>query len=139
MSLLLANVVFPLFDLPYMGGIFQPWLAAAALVGECITFYAFQFRTAPFWLVLVAVVAANIVSTLVGFLGLAFLPSPENGPHWLVYLTFIVAWALSVAIEYGVYLAVPRWRRFQHLFLVTVVSNAVSYGILGIAVWRVTA
>ncbi len=135
---LLANVVFPLFDLPYMGGIFEPWFAAAALAGEYVVFYAFQFRAASFWFVLLAVATANIISTLIGFFGLAFLPSPEKGPHWLVYLTFVVAWALSVAMEYGVYFAVPHWRRFRNLFLATAVSNGVSYAILGIAVWRET-
>ena len=133
----LANVVFPLFDLPYMGGIFSPWFATGALAAEILVFYGFQFRTAPFWLVLAAVLGANTVSTLIGFFGLAFLPSPDNGPHWLIYLTFVVAWALSVGIEYGVYFAVPRWRRFQHLLVATAVSNIVSYSILGIAAWRI--
>jgi hypothetical protein len=133
---MLADVIFPLFDLPYMGGIFSPAFAVGALVCELFVFYAFQFRTAPFWMVLAAVLSANLVSTLVGFFGLAFLPSPENGPHWLIYLTFIVAWALSVIIEYGVYFAVPRWRRFSHLFLAVAVSNLASYFVLALATWH---
>lgn len=45
---LLANVVFPLFDWPYMAGIFSPAFAAGALASEVLVFYAFQFRAAPF-------------------------------------------------------------------------------------------
>lgn len=133
-----ANVIFPLFDLPYMAGIFSPWLAAGALAAEIIVFYGFHFRTIPLWPIFAVVLGANIISTLVGFFALAFLPSPDNGPHWLIYLTFIMAWLLSVGIEFGVYFTVPRWRRFQHLLVATATSNGVSYCILLLAYWRET-
>jgi hypothetical protein len=133
---MLADVMFPLFDVPYMGGVFSPGYAVAALICEFFVFYAFQFRTASFWIVLVAVLAANVVSTLIGFFGLAFLPSPEHGPRWLIFFAFFVAWALSVGIEYGVYFAVPRWRRFSHLLLSVAVSNLASYFVLALAVWH---
>lgn len=40
---MLANVIFPLFDLPYMAGIFSPWLAAGALAAEIIVFLWISF------------------------------------------------------------------------------------------------
>ena len=101
-------------------------------------FYAFQFRASSFWLVLSAVIAVNMVSTLVGFLALGVLPSPEHGPHWLVYIIFLVAWALSVAMGYGAYFAVPRWRRFSHLFPAVALSNVASYLVLALALWHET-
>jgi ABC-type thiamin/hydroxymethylpyrimidine transport system permease subunit len=134
----LANVVFPIFLLPYVAGIFAPGFAAAALLCEILMFYAFQFRASSFWLVLLAVIAANVVSTLIGFFVLGFLPSPEHGPHWLVYIIFLVAWALSVAIEYGVYFAVPRWRRFSQLLPAVALSNVASYLVLALALWHET-
>ena len=38
-----------------------------ALIGEILTFYAFQFRHASLWIVFAAVLVANAVPTLVGF------------------------------------------------------------------------
>jgi hypothetical protein len=135
----LANVVFPLFALPYVAGVFSPWFAAGALAGEILVFFGFQFRSAGFWLVLAAVLTSNFVSTLIGFFGLGLIPNPEHAPKWFAYLSFVIAWALSVAIEYGVYSAVPRWRQFRKLFLATAISNVVSYAILGVALWTETA
>jgi hypothetical protein len=106
----------------------------AAVVSEFLVFYAFQFRRSSFWIV----IAANVISSLVGFLVLGFLPSPEHAPDWMVYPIFFVAWALTVAIEYGVYSSVPQWRRFSHLFLAVTVSNVASYSVLGVALWYQT-
>ena len=133
---MLADVVFPLFLLPYVAGVFAPGFAAAALLCEVLVFYAFQFRASSFWLVLFAVIAANIVSTLIGFFALGFLPDPALGRRWIVYIAFFVAWALSVAIEYGLYFAVPRWRRFSRLLPAVALSNVASYLVLALALWR---
>ena len=77
-----------------------------------VVFYGFQFRSSPFWVVVVGVTAANVISTVVGFLVLGFWPNPERAPNWLVYPIFFVAWGLSVGIEYGVYRSVLQWRRW---------------------------
>jgi hypothetical protein len=134
----LANIIFPLFLLPYVPAVLNPRVAAAALASELVVFYGFQFRSSPFWTVLAGVIAANVISTVAGFLVLGFLPSPEHGPSWLVYPVFFVAWGLSVAIEYGVYRSVPPWRRFSHLLVAVAVSNAASYSVLGIGLWYQT-
>jgi hypothetical protein len=116
----------------------NPRVAAAALASEFVVFYAFQFRSSPFWIVLAGVIAANVISTLVGFVALGFLPSPEHAPNWLVYPVFLVAWGLSVAIEYWVYRSVPQWRRFSRLFTAVAVSNVASYSVLAVALWYQT-
>jgi hypothetical protein len=69
---------------------------------------------------------------------LGFLPSREHGPSWLVYPIFFVAWALSVAIEYGVYRSVPQWRRFSNLLIAVAVSNVASYSVLAVGLWYQT-
>jgi hypothetical protein len=134
----LADIIFPLFLLPYVPAMFNPRVAAAALASELVVFYVFQFRSSPFWIVLAGVIAANVISTVVGFLVLGFLPSPEHWPSWLVYPVFFVAWGLSVAIEYGVYRSVPQWRRFSHLLIAVAVSNAASYSVLAVGLWYQT-
>jgi hypothetical protein len=116
----------------------SPGVAAGALGAEFVAFYLFQFRAASFWVVLGAVFAANVVSTIVGLLVFFFLPSPEHPPDWLVYVVFLVAWSLSVAVEYGVYCFVGRWRHFVRLPIAVVVSNIVSYSVLGFALWYQT-
>ncbi len=135
---MLANIIFPLFLLPYVPAMLNPRVAAAALACEFVVFYGFQFRSSPFWIVLAGVIAANVISTVVGFLVLGFLPSPEHAPNWLVYPVFFVAWGLSVAIEYWVYCSVPQWRRFSHLLTAVAVSNVASYSVLAVALWYQT-
>jgi hypothetical protein len=142
----LANIIFPFLLLPYVPAMLNPRVAAAAMGAELVAFYGFQFRRSPFWIVIAGVIAANVISTLVGFLVLGLLsslvlgvlPSLEHGPHWLVYPVFFVAWALSVGIEYWVYCSVPQWRRFCHLLLAVAVSNIASYAVLAVGLWYQT-
>jgi hypothetical protein len=133
---LLSDVWLPVFLEPYIAGLSLPWLAGLAMFGEVATFYAFQFRTAAWWVVVIAVIAANVVSTVAGYCLLLIMPQPAHPSltPWgtLPFISFIPAYVLSVAIEYGVYVAVPPWRQFSRLFAATVVSNAVSYGVLAV-------
>jgi uncharacterized membrane protein YhaH (DUF805 family) len=87
----------------------NPRVAAAAMGIELVAFYGFQFRRSPFWIVVAGVIAANVISTLAGFLVLGLLsslvlgvlPSLEHGPHWLVYPVFFLAWASVLASNTG--------------------------------------
>ena len=143
---MLANIIFPFLLLPYVPAALNPRVAAAAMGVELVVFYGFQFRRSPFWIVVAAVIAANVVSTLVGFIVLGLLsslvlgvfPSLAHEPDWFVYPVFFVAWALTVGVEYWVYRWVPRWRRFSHLLIAVAVSNVASYSVLGVALWYQT-
>ena len=75
---------------------------------------------------------------LLSSLVLGVFPSLEQGPDWLVYPVFFVAWALTVGVEYWVYRWFPRWRRFSHLLIAVAVSNVASYSVLGVALWYQT-
>src|SRR5947209_4564303 len=106
-----------------------PAYGIGALVAEIVAFCALQFRNAPLWQLLVAVVTANIVSTLFGC-AFAFVPSPIQFGKVLAVCSFFVLWAVTVAIEYGVYFAIPRWRHLPHLFRTVLITNTVSYAIV---------
>ena len=132
----LADVWFPFFFIPYLAGLFAPWLAGVALLSEATTFYAFQRGAARWWIVAIAVVCANVVSAAAGFfLFWNIHETPKTLDKAPLLFSFIPAFLLSVFIEYAVYMAVPRWRRFSRLFTATAVSNVVSYAILGIGAW----
>ncbi len=133
---MLADVVFPLFFTPYAMAFLLPVYGIAALLAEIVTFCGLQFRAAPLWQLVIAVLVANLVSTAVGFPLTAFLPSPAQWGKTLAVCSFPLLWALSIAIEYGVYYAVPRWRRLPHLFRTVVIANSVGYAILLVAMFH---
>ena len=116
-----------------------PIYGVAALFAEIITFCVLQFRAAPLWQLILAVLVANLVSTAIGFPVTAFMPQPAHWGKLLAVCSFLVLWALSIAIEYGVYYAVPRWRRLPHLFRTVVLANSVGYLFLMIAMFRAWA
>lgn len=114
------------------------WYVFGALVAEAIIFCFVTAGGAPLWSRVLAVVSANVVSSVAGFFLLIWaLPWLPPGPlTWGLFpfaAFFLVAWALSVGIEYGVYLCVPPWRRLPHLLRAVVLSNLASYAILFVA------
>ena len=132
---MLANIVFPAFFAPYAVSALTPWIGAVALVCEFVVFFAFQIRFAPWWLIGIAFVTANVVSTALGFLLFGFLiPDIPLGRAWLI--AFIPAYLLSVVIEYGVYREFRRWRTLPRPFVASLVSNAASYAVIVFCVWR---
>lgn len=131
MTHLLADVVVPeVWDWRAPG----QWYVLGALGAEAFIFCFIGFRAAPLWSLVLAVVTANVVSSVAGvFLALWVLPSLPSSPQtWGMFFSvffFILAWALSVGIEYAVYLCVPPWRRLPHLLRAVVLSNLASYAI----------
>jgi hypothetical protein len=63
---MLANIVFPAFFAPYAISALTPWIGVVALACEFLVFFAFQIRSAAWWLIVIAFLAANAVSTIVG-------------------------------------------------------------------------
>ncbi len=60
-------------------------------------------------------------------------PGPQTWGLFPFAAFLLVAWALSVGIEYGVYLCLPPWRRLPHLLRAVILSNLASYAILFVA------
>jgi hypothetical protein len=133
---LLANIVFPEFFGPYAVGIFAPWIVVAALCCELLVFWAFQLRVAVWWLIVIAFLTANAVSTVIGWFLFGFvIPDVKFGrAGWLI--AFIPAYLVSVVIEYAVYRAFARWRMLSRPFVASLVSNAASYFVIAFCVWR---
>jgi hypothetical protein len=130
-----ANVVFPAFLAPYAVSILTPWIGAVALGCEFVVLFAFQFRCAAWWLIIVVFLTANAVSGIIGFILFGFLiPDVPLGRAWLIAL--VPAYLLSVVIEYAVYRAFMRWRMLARPFLASVASNGASYLVIAFCVWR---
>jgi hypothetical protein len=135
MNPVLGNIIFPLLFTPYAMALLMPAYGISALVAEVVTFCALQFRAAPLWKLIVAVTAANCVSTLVG-VAFAFIPSPTDFGKVLAISSFFVLWALTVAVEYGVYVGLSRWCRLPHLLRTVLISNSISYAIIMIGMFH---
>jgi hypothetical protein len=132
---MLANIVFPAVFAPYAVSTLTPWIGAVALACEFLVFFAFQIRFAAWWLIVIAFLAANAVSTIVGFILFGFvIPDVPLGRVWLI--AFVPAYLLSVVIEYAVYRGFRRWRTLPRPFVTSFVSNAASYAVIVFCVWR---
>ena len=135
MNLFLANVVFPAFFAPYAVSALTPWIGVVALGCEFVVFSAFQFRFAAWWFIVITFLAANAVSTIVGFILFGFvIPDVPLDRVWLI--AFVPAYLLSVVIEYAVYRAFTRWRMLARPFVPSVASNTTSYFVIAFCVWR---
>lgn len=125
MTHLIADVALPVLW-PWRAG---RWCDFGALVAEAIVFCFITTGGARLWSRVLAVVTANILSLVVGvFVAFVLWPPGWHLLHFAAY--FLMAWALSVGIEYGVYLCVPPWRRLPHLFRAVILSNLASYAII---------
>ena len=135
MNLVIANIVFPAFFAPYAVSALTPWIGVVALGCELVVLFAFQFRVAAWWLVIIAFLTANTVSTVVGFILFGFVvPDVPLSRLWLI--AFVPAYALSVVIEYAVYRAFSRWRELSRPFVASLASNTMSYFVIAFCVWR---
>jgi hypothetical protein len=134
-NVIFANVVFPAFFAPYAVSALTPWIGVVALGCEFLVFCAFQFRFLAWWLIIIAFLTANSVSTIAGFLLFGFLiPDVPLGRVWLI--AFLPAYLLSVVIEYAVYRAFARWGMLARPFIASLVSNTTSYFVIAFCVWK---
>ncbi len=131
----LADVIFPAFMTPYVNALF-PVAAVPALVSEAVVFRLLN-RHLPWGRVATLVIVINLVSGAFGFLIAAFLPSGlENpgqmGPEWGTYavLGYVVAFFLSILIEWGTLRALSRVGEIGRPFLTVALANTASYAVL---------
>lgn len=141
---MLADVLFPAFTAPYVAMVFFPYLAVAVLISEVAVYRAFN-RSVGYGPLLRIAFVSNVVSSVVGCLIAAFLPSGlvrkpigdhhiiTTGPYWDIYAVagFIVALGLSIWIEYAVIRRrFPQALRQENLLRCVAVANVASYAIL---------
>jgi hypothetical protein len=141
--LTIADVIFPAFYTPYVTQIFFPLAAIMALCTEAI-FYKWWCKEASVGRIVVVVLVVNIASSAAGMLIASYLPTgynpafqsarsgPWSGPGWnaLATLAWIVAFIVSVLIEWPLVLLFRRMVRIPRAFLAVLFANACSYVVL---------
>ena len=149
---MLANIILPAFSTPWLFALGFPIAALVVIVIELLVFKALN-QSAPLWKLLLLVLAVNVVSTIMGFVLTAFLPSGyevmtvtgengeqdssfEPGPRYVTYafISFPVALVLSVLVEYGmVWTIAVDWRhQLRRMFKTVALANVASYTVLSV-------
>jgi hypothetical protein len=135
-----ADVIFPVFFAPYFIFFGLPWAILLALLAE-IMIYRFMVKGPSLTATSVFTVSANLISWLFGVFITFFLPDnfarrviDARGepafPAYAVAVAFVVAWALSVLIEGGLWKCVLLKHPELPLWKATAVANAASYALL---------
>jgi hypothetical protein len=141
--LTVADVIFPAFYTPYVVQIFYPLAAIMALCAEVI-FYRWWSKDTRLGRLILMVVVVNIVSSVSGMLVASCLPTgynpafhsarsgPWRGPGWnaLATIAWIVAFIVSVLIEWPLVLLFRRMVAIPRAFLGVLFANASSYVVL---------
>jgi len=133
---LIANVILPAFGQPYLAGLVSPLAWVAALSSELIVAKAVHHQVSLDRLIPV-VALANVASWVVGFASSPFLPSgmdfsqgpPRLSPQWalLVVLAFVVAYLVSILVEWVVCRRLARDLPSRRWLLASWLMNTVSY------------
>jgi hypothetical protein len=128
--------MFHLSIVPFPIGDLGPFTVFPALLAEIVTFYLLQKRNfAPFPLVFVVILLANLPALFVGY-GLLGIMRHPTGQISLSVVSFLVSWTLSVAIEYAVCRAVKLMRELPRLLITLAISNVAGYAVLAVMLWR---
>jgi hypothetical protein len=128
--------MFHLSIVPFPIGYLGSFALFPALLAEIIAFYLLQrCNFAPFSLVFVVLLLANLPALFLGYVFLAVLHHPEGQVTFSV-VSFLVSWTLSVAIEYAVCRKVSLMKELPHLLITLAISNVASSAVLAVMVWR---
>jgi hypothetical protein len=142
---MIADVILPVFCVPYCLPFVLPLAGFGVLAAEVVAFKLLN-RHLGIGTIVGVVILANVVSTIVGFLiaGIA-LPSGyvwnvvetgdrptrafERGQLFdtYLYLSFFVAFVLSVVIEYPIVRACAGWAKVDRPLMTVVLANVASY------------
>ncbi len=145
--MLLANVIFPAFSAPYFSQLLFPIAGIAAILTEVFVFRK-VYSSLEFFKTLGFVVIANIASWIFGIVLSHFLPSGlapkivqaggqevsvlSRGDNFgsLVIAAFVLAFILSILIEYPVWRSLGRKMDLPKLFRTTCIAHVASYTVL---------
>gem|GEM_PF-1953234 len=146
-NMFFADVIFPAFSAPYISCFFFPAAAAAAIFSEFIVF-KLRYKSIPWPRLAFITLIANLCSWFLGVALSLVLPSgliPKaipnrgnpisiitQGPHFdrLLIYGFILAFLLSIFVEYFVWRAFQRSNPVRGLFATCTLANIASYSIL---------
>ena len=141
--LTIADVIFPAFYAPYVIQLLVPVAAIAALASE-VAFYRWWSKDQRLGRLIVVVVIANVLSSIIGMVIAYFLPNgynpafpshstgPWHGPEWdqLAEIAWVVAFLVSILVEWPVLVLFRRFIRIPRTFTAAVFANATSYVVL---------
>lgn len=128
--------------MPFPIGYLGPFVLFPALLVEIVAFYLVQRRNStspagpePFALVLVCILLVNLGPLLIGYILLGLTHHPEALVRFSVG-SFLISWALSVAIEYGICRKIPMIKDVPRLLMTVAMSNVAGYAVLALMVSR---
>jgi hypothetical protein len=148
---LVAEVIIPAFEAPYLAPLLFPLAGLAAIAVEVLVFWLLNKHLSATKIIAI-VVAANVTSGVFGFVITAFLPTGlvpkvadaekhfnimEPGPLFRTYLllSFLAAFVLSVLIEYAVVRRCEEWARTDRPFRTVTLANLAGYATLMAVAW----
>jgi hypothetical protein len=135
--------MFHLAITPFPIGFLGPFGLFPAILAEIVAFYLVQRRTSkgpagpePFGLVLVCILLVNLGPLAVGYILLGLTHHPETLVRFSTG-SFLISWALSVAIEYPICRKIPMIKDVPRLLMTVAISNVAGYAVLALLVWRI--
>lgn len=127
---------------PFPIGSLGPLALFPALFAEISAFYLVQRRTSqspagpePFALIFIVLLLVNLAPLAVGYILLGITGHPETLVRFSIG-SFLVSWALSVAIEYAICRKIFALKDIRRLLMTLAISNVAGYAILAVLVWR---
>jgi hypothetical protein len=134
--------MFHLAITPFPIGFLGPFGLFPAILAEIVAFYLVQRRTSrgpagpePFALVLVCILLVNLGPLAVGYILLGLTHHPETLVRFSIG-SFLISWALSVAIEYPICKKIPMIKDVRRLLMTVSISNVASYAVLALMIWQ---
>lgn len=134
--------MFHLAITPFPIGFLGPFGLFPAVLAEIVAFYFVQKRNATspaaaevFSLVFVCLLLVNLAPLAVGYILLGLTHHSETLIRFSIG-SFLIAWALSVAIEYPICRKVPMIKDVPRLLMTVAISNVASYAVLALMIWR---
>jgi hypothetical protein len=133
-----GNIIFPALAAAYAAPLLLPFVLPVALFLEGVAARRVEPESRQGW-IWATVVAANLWSWLVGVVltGWSVLPSGlitedgrvTQGPAYaaLACASFLLAWALSTGLEFGLFYPLRKKLRIRKPFKVALLANTYSY------------
>jgi hypothetical protein len=130
--------IIPVFSTPYMIIWFLWWMVPLVLISEAFVFWRY-YPAMKRWLLAAGIIGANVVSWLVGIFLVGFLPrgysiDPVTNEisyvHSYIALSFLLAFILSVILEYTVWHLIYWKSPLPSLGKANALANLASYALL---------
>lgn len=127
---------------PFPIGSLGPFVLFPALFAEIAAFYLVQRRTSqgpagpePFALIFVVLLLVNLAPLSLGYILLGLTHHPATLIKFSIG-SFLVSWALSVAIEYGICRRLRALRDVRRLLMTLAICNAAGYAVVAVMIWQ---